>query len=543
MSIFITGIKVSEKYPYISLHDSQACVYAGTSYSMSSGRPAIVLCKGIEESLRACAGSLTPWGDKVALFILCAVKDSEIDIIKNSFHAVSRRIFICPEISHIYTIPEYFSPSEFPVTFIISEKIPFDMIIEKLLSCEIKEDNLPSCREFSEVIREIERAEKPVILVGRGCINSIENAIELGERIKSPLLLTAGATTAPAEKMISLSRKNHLIIPSGNPVWLSAFVSADLILALGTAFSEVDWFGLKNLKIHRGKLLNISNQILPEGLADVSFKTNLSHFFAKVSGIKECKKRKFYDSLVRRSKKYREVLKEEVEKLKEMKPLHPSLVAYEIVEKSPDETIFVSEGGACGMWLWMHLWLKPFVFPVQNGTIGVSIPMALGVKSAFPQKNVWAVMGDGAFFYNLYELNSINNYKLPVVIFIFNDASWGAIRLAQTFIYSEDYTGTDIADIDYAELAGIYGFDGITVRNYDDLTGAIEFAKRTEKPLVVDVKIKRDCVPVAGGNFVVAEFDGSLKWLIPGMLRSSIKNIKHKKLPLEALRIIKKSIL
>ncbi len=543
MSIFAAGIKTSEKYSYFLLHDSQACVYAGTSYSMSSGKPAIVLCNGIEESLRACAGALTPWGDKIPLFVLCAVEGPEIDIIKDSFHAVFRRIFVCPDIEHIHAIPEHFSPSEFPVAVIISGNVSFDMIIERLLSCKIKEDRQPYYRKFSEVMIEIERSERPVILAGRGCINSIESAIELAEMIKAPILITAGATTATVDKVTFLNRKNHLIIPAGNPVWLSAFVTADLIIALGTAFSEVDWFGLKNLKIHRGKVLNISDQIVQKELADVSLKVDLHDFFAEMSERRECKSRKFYDSLVKKSKRYEKVLKDEIDKLKDVEPLHPSLVAHEIVERSPGETIFVSEGGACGMWLWMHLWLRPLVFPVQNGTIGVSIPMALGVKSAFPDRNIWAVMGDGAFFYNLYELDSIKNYKLPVVIFIFNDASWGAIRLAQTFIYKEDYTGTDISDIDYAEVAKIYGVDGITVRNYNELIGAIEFAKNTKKSLMVDLKIKRDCVPVSGGNFVVAEFDGSLKWLIPGVLVSSIKNIMHRKFPLDAFRIIRKSIL
>lgn len=408
MSIFTTGIKTSDTYPYFQLHDSQACVYAGTSSSMSSGKPAIVICNGIEESLRACAGALTPWGDKIPLFILCAVKEPEINIIKDSFSAVSRKIFVCYNINDIQVIPEHFS--EFPVTVIFSENIPTETIVSKLMQSTIKEEDKSGDVVIIEVIREIEKSQKPVLLAGRGCINTIENALGFAEKIKAPLLLTGGATIMPVEKIEFLSNKNHLIIPSGSPVWLNAFVSADLILALGTAFSEVDCFGLKSVKIHRGRVLSISNKDISEGIANVSLKINLDDFFAKISKIKECGRRKFYDIMMKKSKKYKEILRTEMGRLKSMTQLHPSLVAHEIVARSPSDTIFVSEGGACGMWLWMHLWLRPFVFPVQNGTIGVSIPMTLGVKSSYPDRNVWAIMGDGAFFYNLYELDSLKKW-------------------------------------------------------------------------------------------------------------------------------------
>lgn len=534
-------MKITDNLPAIKLHDSQACVYAGTSYSMCSGKPAIVFCNGIEESLRACSGALTPWGDKIPLFILCAVRVSDMDIIKDSFNAVSRRILMCPDINYIDTIPDRFS--EFPVTVIFSEKIQAETIISKLMHCAVRKENNSGHGLASEVINEIEKSQKPVILAGRGCINTIENVLELAEKIKAPVLLTSGATTLPVEKIELLGNKNHLIIPSGNPVWLRAFVSADLIIALGTAFSEVDWFGLRSVKIPRGKIFSISNQILPQELADVSLRINLDNFFSEILKIKECPSRKFYDLIVKKSKKYREILKDEMTRLRNTTPLHPSLVAHEIVERSPSGTIFVSEGGACGMWLWMHLWLRPFVFPVQNGTIGVSIPMALGAKLSYPDRKVWAVMGDGAFFYNLNELDSLKKHSLPAVVFVFNDSSWGAIRLAQTFIYNEEYTGTDIIEIDYAKIAEIYGVEGIRVKNHGELISAIEYAGNVKNPLVVDVKIKRDCVPLSGASFVTAEFDGVLRWLVPGLITSSIKNFFHKKIPFDVFRIIRKSIL
>lgn len=543
MIIFTTeSVSVgSGKYPSIQLYDAQACVYAGTSFAMSSGSPAMVICNGIEESLRACAGALTPWGDKIPVFILCLIHKKDIKVIEDSFSAVSRKIYRCYSINDIDSIPENFS--DFPVIILISQDIPLEDLLPELIQSKIQSEKGIKHEKIKEIISEIERAQKPVVLAGRGCAELIEKAVEFAERINAPLLLTAGATTMQVDRIDFLRATRYPVIPSGNPVWLNVFMSADLIIALGSGLSEVDWFGLKDTKIYKGRILNISNEYTSQGVDGIKVNVDLGEFFSEARKAYNLHARKFTDSVMIKINKYRNALKDAIDKIKVTSPLHPSPVAYEIVNKSPEDTIFVSEGGACGMWLWMHLWLRPFVFPVQNGTIGVSIPMAIGAKCAFPKRNVWAVMGDGAFFYNVSELISMKRQGINAVIFVFNDASWGAIRLAQTYIYRENYPGTDINDIDYAEIAEIYGMEGITVRNYEDLMHAIDYVKDKNRTFVIDVKIRRDCVPVAGANFVISEFDGVLKWLLPGLIASSVKNILHKKIPFDAFRIIRKTLI
>jgi thiamine pyrophosphate-dependent acetolactate synthase large subunit-like protein len=200
-------------------------------------------------------------------------------------------------------------------------------------------------------------------------------------------------------------------------------------------------------------------------------------------------------------------------------PLEPSYVAHEIIKNAPANTIFVSEGGGCGMWCWAHLWTNgpvPFVFPVQMGTIGVTIPMAIGAKIAQQRAAIWGIMGDGASFYHVTELRTLKKLGIPAVFFIFNDRAWGAVRMAQMLAFGRRYIGVDLPDVDFATIAQGLGCVGIRVQTPEELSNAIRGVKSADIPTVVDVVIKRDTVPYIGLNFAVPEMDGVMMSIAGG---------------------------
>jgi len=526
----------------IFLKDPQASVFAATGYSIATGNHSIVLCYGLQESLRACAGLLTPWGDKIPVLLLCHVNEEEQIMLKKSFESFNSEIFQINSKNQLQTLNQEFK--KFPVIIMSKEIDVFQEILNTINTVEVGVKRVGDNDIPDEIISLIKDSRKPVILAGKGTSGALDVMLKFAERISAPVLLTAGATTFPDEQINFLNNSNWIIIPSGNPVWLAGFISSDLIIAAGTGLSEVDWFGLKDVKLHRGKLIHISHETSASDITRYSVKMDVRKFFNSLLMRQDLflKDNPLLKKLQWLKTNYLNNIGEFAVSVSNSLPLHPTYVIHRIVSESKIETIFVSEGGACGMWLWMHNWLRQMVFPVQNGTIGVSIPFALGVKTAYPERSVWAIMGDGAFYYHLSELESLRINRTPVAIFIFNDSSWGAIRLAQTFIYNENYAGTDIDDSEYAKIAELYGCDGITVRTKSELEDAIQRAKNLEHPLVVDVKVKRDAVPIAGANFVAAEFDGVFKWLLSGVLLSSIKNSIHKKIPFETFKLIHKTL-
>jgi thiamine pyrophosphate-dependent acetolactate synthase large subunit-like protein len=165
--------------------------------------------------------------------------------------------------------------------------------------------------------------------------------------------------------------------------------------------------------------------------------------------------------------------------------------------------------------------------------------MALGAHCGAPDGPVWSIVGDGAFFYSARELLTIRDQAGPApVFFLFNDASWSAIRLGQTFLYGGRHVGTDLQETDYSALVRSYGCLGISARTPAELTEAIDAATdhRGPGPLVVEIKLGRDHVPYAGASFVLAELDGALRSLLPQSLLSTGLGLARGSLPLANLR-------
>jgi thiamine pyrophosphate-dependent acetolactate synthase large subunit-like protein len=243
-------------------------------------------------------------------------------------------------------------------------------------------------------------------------------------------------------------------------------------------------------------------------------------------------------------RRWKDSLDREAERASRSDPLDPAYAAHEIVRRAPRGTTFVSEGGACGMWLMASLWMHPLVFPVQQATIGTSIPMALGaavgMRSArdADRPPVWCVLGDGAFFYHAAELAALSRHRVPAVLFVFNDSSWGAIRLGQTFACGGRYTGTDIPATDYAAVARACGCEALTAAGPRGLLEALERAAAARGPLLVDVKIRKDAVPFSGANFVLAEFDGVLKTSAPALAGGALLGALRRKVPAGVLRVM-----
>lgn len=553
MNIFSTKGAAVAGIPSLSLHSPQAAVYAATGCSMATGAPSLCVTFGIDEALQAASAALTPWGDKVPVAFVTVAEQKYHRMIRGCYSAVTRGIFDARDIDSeggkAATVLRYSRPIQIIVPGMAELEGLLPRLPAQWSSGRDPEGTLDTeqAADMEKALGLMKTSGRPVILLGLGGTEDIPAVLSLAEKICSPVLLTSGATTMPAHllKLIE-ARPVPLIIPAGSLVWTRAFSSADVILALGSGFSEVDWFGLQGLKIHRARVIRVA--VGSPGpplrkLWDISIDTPVRRFLAQASGRIEGlgpgqERAEWVARLRRACDKWKNILREDSEKYRSLPHIEPGLAAHEIVARSPENTIFVSEGGACGMWLWTQLWLKPLVFPVQMGTIGVTIPMTIGAHAGSPGARVWGILGDGAFYYNARELATLSGLSLPVGIFVFNDSSWGAIRLGQTFVYKGRYIGTDIPNTDYARIARWYGCEGITARNPGELLQAVERVKASSRPTVVDVKIPRDSIPYAGASFVLAEFDGVQRHVLPNLVASGVKNAFLGRTPLHIVRLI-----
>ncbi len=123
------------------------------------------------------------------------------------------------------------------------------------------------------------------------------------------------------------------------------------------------------------------------------------------------------------------------------------------------------------------------------GTMGFSLPAAMGVAFAYPDEPVWVVAGDGGFQMNIQELATIRDFGLNIKVAVLNNGYLGMVRQWQQFFHNRRYSETPITGPDYEQLTAAYGLAGRTVREGDDVEGAVRWAEEQDGCVILDFHI------------------------------------------------------
>ncbi len=132
------------------------------------------------------------------------------------------------------------------------------------------------------------------------------------------------------------------------------------------------------------------------------------------------------------------------------------------------------------------------------GTMGFSVPAAMGAKVGRPDATVWSIDGDGCFQMTNQELATCAINDIPIKVAIINNESLGMVRQWQTLFYNERYSNTDLESKripDFVKLAEAYGCVGLACDAPEDVDSTIEKAMSiNDQPVVVDFRVHRDAM-------------------------------------------------
>jgi acetolactate synthase-1/2/3 large subunit len=185
--------------------------------------------------------------------------------------------------------------------------------------------------------------------------------------------------------------------------------------------------------------------------------------------------------------------------------LSPQYVIKRIGEISGPEAIYASGVGQHQMWAAQFIkyerpnsWLNSG----GAGTMGYSVPAAMGAKVAEPDRLVWAIDGDGCFQMTNQELATCTINKIPIKVAIINNSSLGMVRQWQSLFYDGRHSFTDLNTghgtqmvPDFVKLADAYGALGIRVTKVEEIDAAIKLAIETnDRPVVIDFIVSRDAM-------------------------------------------------
>ncbi|MFD6107817.1 acetolactate synthase large subunit, partial [Nocardia salmonicida] len=132
------------------------------------------------------------------------------------------------------------------------------------------------------------------------------------------------------------------------------------------------------------------------------------------------------------------------------------------------------------------------------GTMGYAVPAAMGAKMGAPEKEVWAVDGDGCFQMTNQELATCAIEGVPIKVALINNGNLGMVRQWQTLFYEQRYSNTDLGTHslripDFVKLAEALGCVGIRVEKESEVEDAIRQAQAiTDRPVVIDFIVGKD---------------------------------------------------
>lgn len=173
-------------------------------------------------------------------------------------------------------------------------------------------------------------------------------------------------------------------------------------------------------------------------------------------------------------------------------PLHPLAICDALRGRVTNDDLLVIDGGELGQWIRAGLadHGRHQLINGKFGAIGGAIPQAVGAALACPGRRVLAFTGDGAFGYHAAELDTAAREGARLIVFVGNDARWGAEWHAQRARFGSDRTiATELADRDYELVARGYGAHGIRVRSYTELAAAVEAVLDPSAPPVVCINV------------------------------------------------------
>ncbi|GAB3165360.1 acetolactate synthase large subunit [Myceligenerans halotolerans] len=367
----------------------------------------------------------------------------------------------------------------------------------------------PHAKQIREAAKLLATARRPVLYVGGGVVRA--GASELLRK----LVDLSGApvvTTLMARGAVPDSHPQNLGMPGmhGTVPAVSALQKADLIFALGARFDDrvtgkLASFAPRAAIIHAdidpaeigknravdvpivGDLREVIGDLLPELAKEHESvgKPDLEGWWRQVDGWRETYPLGFTETADGH--------------------LAPQHVIQRLGELAGPDAIYAGGVGQHQMWAAQFIrYEKPRTWINSGGlgTMGYSVPAAMGAKVGQPDAEVWAIDGDGCFQMTNQELATCTINDIPIKVAVINNSSLGMVRQWQTLFYNERYSNTDLhtghgtARVpDFVKLAEAYGCEGIRVESPSEVDTAIKRAREIDdRPVVVDFTVSRDAM-------------------------------------------------
>jgi acetolactate synthase-1/2/3 large subunit len=371
---------------------------------------------------------------------------------------------------------------------------------------------VPDRGQIRKAVSLINKSERPIILCGHGVVtsNAGQYLQKFAEKARIPIAFTLhGLSAMPVDHPLSLG----MVGMHGTVEANRALLNTDLIISFGMRFDDrvtgrLDVFG--------GDAAVIHVEIDPSEI-DKNVKTSVAvnadtgevlNLLARDPEIVSKPRRIWFEQLEVYRSEMSDTIQREIDAgIGREGQLLMKTIITQLSDLTAGKDIIVSDVGQHQMIL-----ARFYNFQTPNswftsggaGTMGCSLPMAIGVKLARPGERVWSISGDGGFQMNIQELGAIMEHEIDVKILLLNNGYLGMVRQWQTLFYDGRYAGTPMKNPDFGAIAGAYGIPYLKVADLDQVADAIKTAAEHKGVFMVEFlcdpsEIILPMVPAGGG--------------------------------------------
>lgn len=365
----------------------------------------------------------------------------------------------------------------------------------------------PNTAKIKKAAKLINKAKKPVMLMGTGAKHAGPEVEALINKAQIPTIITLPAKTIiPDDHPYNLGNIGKI----GTKPAYQAMQNADLLIMVGTNYPYVDYLPKKNIKAVQididpsaiGHRFKVNAGIIGDAKIALTELTNL---------VKPVKNRKFLKEALDNMATWKEWMEKDLNN--DSYPIRPEHLMQAINREADNDAVFSIDVGTSTVWSTRYLNLKPsnkFIISSWLGTMGCALPGAIASNVAFPNRQVIGIAGDGGFQMVMQDFATAVQYNMPMVIFVLNNKQLAFIKYEQQAAGELEYA-IDFSDMDVAKFAEACGGAGYTLEDPADIDTVVEAALNENRPTIVNVHVDANAAPLPG-KIVPDEAINYAKW-------------------------------
>ena len=492
-----------DKFEHILVRHEQAAVHAADGYARATGKVGVALVTSGPGVTNAVTGIATAYTDSIPMVIISGNVPTYA-IGEDAFQEADTVGITRPVVKHNFLVKDVKDlPLVLKKAFHIAQTgrpgpvlidIPKDVSAAKGLfvypeTLEMRSYN-PVVKGHSGQIRKavalLQEAERPYIYTGGGVIlsDAAPELKEFADLLGYPVtntLMGLGGFPGTSPQFVGMLGMH------GTYEANMAMQHSDVLIAIGARFDDRVIGNAAHFASHPRKIIHIDidpSVISKRIKVDVPIVGNLKEVLVEMTAqIKAAGPRKNGDKVAAWWNQINEWCKKDCLKYDEASQIvKPQYVVQKLWELTGGDAFICSDVGQHQMWAaQFYKFDKPrrWINSGGLGTMGVGLPYAMGIKKAFPEKDVFTITGEGSIQMCIQELSTCKQYDTPVKIVSLNNRYLGMVRQWQELTYNKRYSSSYMDSLpDFVKLAEAYGHVGMHIEKKSDVEGALKEAIR-----------------------------------------------------------------